>query len=64
MISMNKLVSKSFIETATAEDVRKEIENGADVHMREKDGFTALMIASKYGKNHEVLSFLREHEAT
>lgn len=42
----SKLLDRDFMKTATPADIRKEIEKGADVNARDKDGVTALVFAA------------------
>ena len=58
---MTKLIDKEFMKRATPEDVKKLLEEGADVNERHKEhGGTPLHFAVLFNKNPKVLDILLE----
>ena len=47
-----------FCQTGTPEEVKKAIEEGADINARYKDGWTPLMHAARYNQDPEVTKIL------
>ena len=58
--SSNNLINPEWWETATLEDVRKEIEAGTDVNCKDDDGETALMFAIEHSDDPEIIKVLIE----
>ncbi len=56
----NVLLDSNWIEKASVSDVKKAIEEGADVNAKDVFDWTPLMCASHYNKNPEVAKLLIE----
>ncbi len=63
LASSNNLLSRDWWKTATFEDVKKELKNGADVNVKNKNGATALMWAAKFSQNPKVIEVLIDEGA-
>lgn len=57
-----RLCEQDFMQNATAQDIRDEINRGADVRGRTEDGTTPLHSAPRFGSI-ETVTFLRRHGA-
>ncbi|MGI9558178.1 MAG: ankyrin repeat domain-containing protein, partial [Thermodesulfobacteriota bacterium] len=61
----NRLLNKDFMKSATLADIRREIENGADLNAKADEnskqyhfGDTPLMLATVYNSNSEIIKAL------
>ena len=62
-IQRNNLLNGDWWKTATLEKVKQEIEAGADVEARDKNGSTTLMYAAANNQNSEIIETLLKHGA-
>ena len=59
----NNFLNKDWWKTATIEDVKKELKNGANVNAASDNDTTALMFAALFNQNPEVIKTLIDEDA-
>ena len=58
LAASNNFLNKDWWKTATLEDVKKELKNGADVNAANDNDFTVLMYAAAFNSNPKVIETL------
>lgn len=58
--SSNNLINHGWWKTATLEDVRKEIKNGADVNAKDSDNWSPILLAMRHTNSLEIVKTLIE----
>ncbi|MBC6443871.1 MAG: hypothetical protein GDA50_00340 [Alphaproteobacteria bacterium GM202ARS2] len=53
-----QLLNKEFMKRATPEDIKHQLDSGADVNARDKHGATPLHFAVVFNKKHDVIKVL------